>query len=545
MSEPQSPHSSHAKGSPRSLGPPAASENVSSAATAVPGTLPSTAADTQVTRALALPAPARPWPFQPFPSMIVLVVGFLFAVALGIVGLHQLERSSDGLASQRAELLARTLAKRFSELPVGVRHELLRRASVEAPGTEYVVSDGGYALLDSVLVGGRDPTELARDLARGSGETKTALGRTRFYVARVEHAEHARYLAVFVRAPNPPESQASLLGALFALTALLLAVAAVATQLVVGDSARDVASMTARIRQMARVITEPVGDPLPARTTDEVGLLTLAFNDLRSRFEEAQRGYGADLGRAREQDRDRAAFLAAVSHELRTPLNAILGFADVLLAEVDGKLTPDMRENVEQIRGSGTHLSELIQGILEFSALEGGQMRLTLSAVDLEALSKDVLRGFEVLAQGRPIRMYVADSGEVPGIRAHADATRVRQILSNLVSNALKFTRRGEVRIKVWREGRFAVLSVRDTGSGIRPEERAQIFDDYKQSRSEKGRGSGTGLGLAITRRLVVLHGGSIKLASEVGRGSEFRVLLPLDPKSEAASLPSRDEPAS
>ena len=256
--------------------------------------------------------------------------------------------------------------------------------------------------------------------------------------------------------------------------------------------------------------------------------------DLRSRFEEAQRGYRTDLDRAREQDRDRAAFLAAVSHELRTPLNAILGFADVLLAEVDGKLTADTRENVEQIRGSGAHLSELIQGILEFSALEGGQMRLTLSAVDLEALSKDVLRGFEVLAQGRPIRMYVASVAGAP-VLAKADATRVRQILSNLISNALKFTRRGEVRVKLWREGRFAVLSVRDTGSGIRPEERAQIFDDYKQSRSEKGRGSGTGLGLAITRRLVVLHGGSIKLASEVGRGSEFRVFLPLFDPAEGA----------
>lgn len=505
-------------------------------------TLPSTAADTQVTRALPAPTPSRPWPFQPFPSMIVLAVGLLFAMALGIVGLHQLDRSSDALASQRAELLARTLAKRLPELPSPVRHELLRRAAVEAPGTEYVVSDSGYALLDAVLLGGRAPAELARDLARGRGETTTALGRTRFYVARIDHEERARYLAVFVRAPSPPESRASLLGALFALTALLLAVAAVATHLVVGDSARDVASMTERIREMARVTTEPVGDPLPARTTDEVGLLTLAFNDLRSRFEEAQRGYGTDLDRAREQDRDRAAFLAAVSHELRTPLNAILGFADVLLAEVDGKLTSDARENVEQIRGSGAHLSELIQGILEFSALEGGQMRLSLSAVDLEALSRDVLRGFEVLSHGRPIRLYVADVVGGP-VLARADTTRVRQILSNLLSNALKFTRRGEIRVKVWKEGKFAVLSVRDTGSGIRPEERAQIFDDYKQSRSEKGRGSGTGLGLAITRRLVVLHGGSIKLASEVGRGSEFRVFLPLFDASEvSASRP--DNPA-
>jgi signal transduction histidine kinase len=257
---------------------------------------------------------------------------------------------------------------------------------------------------------------------------------------------------------------------------------------------------------------------------DEVGALTLAFNALVDRFTASQLSYEADLERVRSADRDQAAFLAAVSHELRSPLNAILGFADILMAEVDGPLSASAREEVEQIRLSGGHLLELINDILELSALESGQLKLTRTRVDLWELSCDVLREAAGLVGVRPVVVRV--DGE-RGVTARADAKRVRQMITNLVGNAVKFTQRGEVVIEVGREGRYARFSVRDTGPGISPQERATIFQEYKQTKAERARRRGTGLGLAITRRLVKMHGGSIHLESEVGRGSTFKVLLP------------------
>jgi signal transduction histidine kinase len=283
--------------------------------------------------------------------------------------------------------------------------------------------------------------------------------------------------------------------------------------------------VTDRVRGMARVRTEPTGEPVPVRTMDEVGALTSAFNELVGRFAAAEKTYRDNLERARAADRDRAAFLAAVSHELRSPLNAILGFTDILMTEVDGPLTPSAREEVEQIRGSGQHLLELISDILEFSAIESGQLKLMRGKVDLVQLANDVVREAEVTLADRPLRVTVGGDAE---LSAHADARRVRQILTNLVGNAVKFTQRGEVDVTLGRRGNSATIAVRDTGPGISPTERAMIFEEYKQAGEERARKRGTGLGLAIARRLVLMHGGTIRVDSEIGRGSTFFVSLPL-----------------
>jgi signal transduction histidine kinase len=276
---------------------------------------------------------------------------------------------------------------------------------------------------------------------------------------------------------------------------------------------------------MVHVRTEPTGEAVPVRTMDEVGALTVAFNAVVGRFLAAQASYQNDLERVRAADRDRAAFLAAVSHELRSPLNAILGFADILMTEVDGPLTPEAREEVEQIRGSGKHLADLINDILEFSALESGQLKLSRSRVDLAAVAWEVVREATGLVGERPVSVRI--EGEA-GVYARADQRRVRQVLTNLVGNAVKFTQRGEVVVEVGRDDRWTRVSVRDTGPGISPQERAVIFEEYKQTKEERARRRGTGLGLAIARRLVLMHGGKIEVDSEVGRGSTFKVLLPI-----------------
>jgi signal transduction histidine kinase len=287
---------------------------------------------------------------------------------------------------------------------------------------------------------------------------------------------------------------------------------------------------------MARVRNEPTGETVPVRTMDEIGALTSAFNQLVGRFLEAEKSYHANLDRARAADRDRAAFLAAVSHELRSPLNAILGFAELLVAEVDGPLSAESKEEVEQIRGSGAHLLELINDILEFSALEGGQLKLSRTSVDIGSVAAEVLREAAGVIQGRPVQVRL--QGDT-GVRIDADPKRLRQILTNLVGNAIKFTARGEVVVDIARQGAYAHIAVKDTGPGISEGERAVIFEDYKQTTDEKRRRRGTGLGLAIARRLVLMHGGVIQVDSTLGQGSTFRVLLPIEaPRSSKAPRP-------
>jgi signal transduction histidine kinase len=169
-------------------------------------------------------------------------------------------------------------------------------------------------------------------------------------------------------------------------------------------------------------------------------------------------------------------------------------------------------------------LLELINDILDLSALESGQLKLVRTSVDLAAVASDVVREAVGLVGERPVVVRVDGARDV---FADADAKRVRQILTNLVGNAVKFTQRGEVVVDVGHEAGFARFTVRDTGPGIRLQERASIFQEYKQTTAERARRRGTGLGLAITRRLVAMHDGLIDVESELGRGSTFKVLLP------------------
>jgi signal transduction histidine kinase len=261
------------------------------------------------------------------------------------------------------------------------------------------------------------------------------------------------------------------------------------------------------------------------RTLDEVGALTSAFNELVGRFAEAERVYRDDLDRVKNADRDRAAFLAAVSHELRSPLNAILGFADILMAEVDGPLPEEGREEVVQIRESGQHLLDLINDILELSAIESGQLKLTRAKVDVSVLVHEVLREAQGMVGEKPVSLRVDAPTQM---FVNADVRRLRQIITNLVANAVKFTREGEVVVTVAKDAGRARISVRDTGPGISIKDRALVFEEYKQAEADRRRRGGTGLGLAIARRLALMHGGGIQLDSELGKGSTFHLYIPL-----------------
>ena len=475
----------------------------------------------------------RALPLLPLPPLIVLVVGLAVAIAIGIVGIDHLARSSDEHASVEADLLAATVAARIARLPSigaggvagGERLEALQLAARRTGSEFLLLTYDGEVLLDASL-GAPDRNALKKVLALGRGEAITGLGRTRFSVQPLGPPPVSPQLVAFVREPSAPEGGPAFVTALLALTTLLVGVAATVAYAVARDANEDVVFITQRVRGMAHVRTEPTGEPVPVRTIDEIGVLTGQFNALVGRFAAAERSYRENLTRAHAADRDRAAFLAAVSHELRSPLNAILGFADILATEVDGPLTPNAREEVEQIRGSGAHLLELINDILEFSALESGQLKLTRARVDLTQLAGEVVRESQGLLGDKP-NVQLKIHGD-SGIIADADARRVRQILTNIVGNAIKFTQAGHVVVTVSKQGSYATVSVSDTGPGINAAERAMIFEEYKQASDERTRKRGTGLGLAIARRLVLMHGGTISVESELGRGSTFRVLVPL-----------------
>ncbi|HEX8792208.1 MAG TPA: HAMP domain-containing sensor histidine kinase [Polyangiaceae bacterium] len=469
------------------------------------------------------PHERRAWPLLPLAPAVVIVLGIVVAVVIGLFGVSNMSTASEEHAAALAQLLASTLSARIAQLPPGERLEAMKRAARKTGAEFVVVTPQGDVVLDASL-GMADRSALHRIVAEHTGEAVSGIGRARFAGMPIDPTPSSPYLVAFVREPNSAEGAPALVRMLVALTTLLVGIAAGVAYFVSRDASKDVDFVAQRVRAMVHVRTEPSGESIPVRTMDEVGGLTVAFNAVVDRFAAAQSSYQADLERVRAADRDRAAFLAAVSHELRSPLNAILGFADILMTEVDGPLTAEAREEVEQIRGSGKHLADLINDILEYSAIESGQLKLSKSRVDLAAVAWEVVREAAGVVGARPVSVRIEGEG---GVYARADQKRVRQILTNLVGNAIKFTQRGEVVVEVGREGRYARLSVRDTGPGISPQERAVIFQEYKQTKEERARRRGTGLGLAIARRLVLMHGGRIDVESEVGRGSTFRVLLP------------------
>lgn len=467
-------------------------------------------------------SPVPPLSLAVLAPFVVSFLGLLVAVGIASLGVRTMRRTNDENGRARVELLADTLVARLEPMTADGRAEAVRRAVRRAGGEGLLAEEDGSVVVDATI-GGASALDTRSFVARGVGETETRYGAA-FFVAR--KIPRGPFLVLVVRKPPGAESETHLVEALVALTTLLVFAASAVAFGVSRDAGRDIDYVTRRIEGMARVRSEPTGELVPVRAIDEIGGLAVAFNRLVERFLHAEREYHLSLQRARAADKDRAAFLAAVSHELRSPLNAILGFSDILVQEVDGPLSPDAREEVEQIRGSGQHLLGLINDILEFSAIESGQLKLAVSAVDVVHVSTDVLREAKLGLGQKPVVLDVIADDKGP-LLAHADPRRLRQILGNLVGNAVKFTERGSVVVRVSAEERHVTIAVADTGKGIAASEQASVFDDYKQAGERRGKSLGAGLGLAIARRLVVAHGGTLSLESELGVGTTFFVTLP------------------
>lgn len=284
--------------------------------------------------------------------------------------------------------------------------------------------------------------------------------------------------------------------------------------------------------------------------TDELrvadGQLVQALSDLTARedhlvrvnreLEETNRGVvalyaeldekAASLKRAGEL---KTRFLSNMTHEFRTPVNALLSLADMLTQELDGPLNAEQKRQVGYMRRAAQTLQELVNDLLDLAKVEAGKAVVRAAPVSVSevmATLRGMLRG--PAAQNSAVQLVVEDPS--PDIRLITDESKVSQILRNLVSNALKFTDTGEVRVSATSADNQVIFVVADTGVGIRPEDQARIFDEFEQIETpSQKKHRGTGLGLPLSRSLATLLGGALTLHSEPGRGSTFRLELPFD----------------
>jgi signal transduction histidine kinase len=220
-------------------------------------------------------------------------------------------------------------------------------------------------------------------------------------------------------------------------------------------------------------------------------------------------------------------FLANMSHELRTPLNAIIGFSEVLTERMFGDLNEKQEEYLRDISASGTHLLSLINDILDLSKIEAGRMELELTDFDLPTAIDNALILVRERAGRRGITLEHSVDERLGEI--HGDERKVKQVLLNLLSNALKFTPEGgRVEVRAGMVDGMAEISVTDTGVGIAPEDQGAIFEEFRQVGTAEKKAEGTGLGLTLCRKFVELHGGRIWVKSQVGAGSTFTFTLPV-----------------
>lgn len=489
----------------------------------------------------------RGWPMLSLAPVAVALLGLMAALAIVSSGLSELQDSSDAEASLRSKVLAATIASRMRATPRARRAQLLLLLESK--------TDSGLLLFDQrdgrvVATSQRfklNSAEARHLMEAGEGAHTTERGRrVRFAVGSVPPPwGHLALLAV-VEAAYPAAGTTRMTNAVAVLSLLMLSIAVVVSFVFMRDMQSDVEFVEDRIDDMAVGGATSVADnaavlqagALPLRSLDQVAMLTAALNVLIERFARAQEEYRENLTQSAAVDAGRSRFLAGLSHELRTPLNAILGFTHLLESEEGSQLDDEGREAIDVIMTSGEHLKELVDDILDLSAAEMGDLKLSCDLLDVRQVVDDVLRAEGAAAANKLLELKA--SGE-PEMMVWGDARRLRQVLTNILSNAVKATSSGGVFVQLAgaQDEDFAEIVVRDTGYGIPPDVLRTIFEPYRQAGDEISRRGGAGLGLAIARRLVILHGGSIQAASTQGQGSVFRLFLP---RSEAVAQAAKEK---
>ncbi|HEX3968736.1 MAG TPA: ATP-binding protein, partial [Edaphobacter sp.] len=278
-------------------------------------------------------------------------------------------------------------------------------------------------------------------------------------------------------------------------------------------------------------------DELELRVQERTAELLAAKKEVEAHSQSILRAK-EDIERA---SRFKDQFLSTMSHELRTPLNAVLGFSELLADVRYGPLTERQARYVNHIHSSGQHLLRLINDILDISKIEAGRLQLNIECVAVDACFREVCGALQPLVDKNSHQLI---QDVPPGLVVNADSTRFRQMLMNLLGNAIKFTPKGgKIELVAREAGNVVRIEVRDSGPGIPPEEKQRIFEAFHRMRQSEKAAEGTGLGLAITRRLVELHGGQLDVESQPGAGSCFHFTLPSASASrtEVGSIPARN----
>ena len=322
-------------------------------------------------------------------------------------------------------------------------------------------------------------------------------------------------------------------------TAVMLAMRVLVRSEADADRIRLSAVSAGELRFVAHV-------PLSARGRT-IGLLSAYFHDQRELTDTQARALrtiarlvsvaneNADLvGELRvnnlqleRANRLKSEFLASVSHELRTPMNAIIGYTKLMLDGLDGEMTAQQQTDLFRVAQAADNLLGLINSLLDLAKIEAGKMELNVEEVNITEVTDEALELVRPHADEKGLQVRALIPTGLPNV--WADRARVRQVLANMLANAVKFTERGTVSVAATAAEGWVTVSVSDTGVGISPEAQAYVFDEFRQADSSTTRRyGGTGLGLAISKRLVTLHGGRIWVDSEVGRGSTFHFTLPI-----------------
>jgi signal transduction histidine kinase len=344
--------------------------------------------------------------------------------------------------------------------------------------------------------------------------------------------------AVFIERPVE-EAYEPLYASLFRTSSLLLigfGVALLATLLV---SRRVVGPLETLRVGVQRIRKGDLTARLDLKTGDELEILADEFNEMAAHLKEAYTGLERKVAerthaltianeRLEEASKHKSEFLANVNHELRTPVSAIIGYGRLVLRATEGQIAPLQRENLYDLLNNAERLLNLIDGLLDFAKIEAGRVDIRVEPIKVDEIIQGAISTIEPTLKNGDVKLIQEIASGIPTL--NNDREKLRQIVLNLLDNAAKFTERGEIKIVASQQNGSLKLVVSDTGTGIHQEELKQIFEEFHRgdsSTTQKYRG--TGLGLAIVKKLVNLLGGQIAVESEMGRGSVFTVMLPMD----------------